>query len=127
MWVIIIVPDVPRQPGKTKQLYESLKPNHYTDGQITQKFVNWLSNGGEFAPSLLFNTFENVAFSSHTAKLSVYRGHIIKLGASHVHLAGSGPALFTLVKDRSQAEELYLRFRQQKMESYLTEILETKE
>jgi len=127
MRVIVVVPDVPRQPGKTKQLFESLKPNHYTDGRISQRFIDWLKRGGEFAPLLLFNTFENVAFASRTSQLSVYRGHAIELGATHVHLAGSGPALFTLVKDRSQAEELYLRFRQQKMESYLTETLETKE
>jgi len=118
-WVVLVVPAVPRLPGKTKRFYDSLKPSHYTDGQITRRLVEKLPAGGEFTSSLLFNTFENIAFNTRFSELSVYRGHILKLGAADVHLAGSGPALFTLVEDRKQAEDLYLRLRQQKMESYL--------
>ena len=123
MWVVLVIPDVPRLPGKTKQLYDSLKTSHYTDGQITRRLVARLKAGGEFVPSLLFNTFENVAFTTRFSALSVYRGHTVKLGAADVHLAGSGPALFTLVTDKKQAEDLYLRLQQQKMESYLIDTL----
>ncbi len=123
MWVVLVIPDVPRLPGKTKQLYDSLKTSHYTDGQITRRLVARLKAGGEFVPSLLFNTFENVAFTTRFSELSVYRGHTVKLGAADVHLAGSGPALFTLVTDKKQAEDLYLRLQQQKMESYLVDTL----
>ena len=124
MWVILVIPDVPRLPGKTKRLYASLKANHHTDGQITRRLVDRLKAGERFTPSLIFNTFENVAFTARFSKLSVYRGHTIKLGATDVHLAGSGPALFTLMEDKQQAEDLYLRLQQQKMESYLTDTLE---
>ena len=127
MWVVLVIPDVPRLPGKTKQLYGNLKANHYTDGHITQRLAERLRAGGEFTPSLLFNTFENVAFTGRLSKLSVYRGHTVKLGATDVHLAGSGPALFTLVRDKNQAEDLYLRLQQQKMESYLTDTSEAME
>ena len=122
MWVVLAVPPVPRVPGKTKQLYDSLKTNHYTDGQITQRLVERLKAGGEFTPSLLFNTFENVAFTRFSG-LSVSRGHMVKMGATDVHLAGSGPALFTLVKDRAQAEELCTRLQKQRFEPYLTDTL----
>ena len=117
-WVILVVPSVPRMPGKTAQLYASLKANHYTDGKITERLVEVLRGGGEFTPSLLFNTFENVAFAGFS-ELKVYRGHIIKLGADNVHLAGSGPTLFTLVKDKIKADDLYIRCQQQGMETYL--------
>jgi len=47
----------------------------------------------------------------------------VKVGATDVHLAGSGPALFTLAKDKTRAEDLYLRLQQQGLECYLTETL----
>ena len=118
MWVILVVPDIPRLPGKTKQLYASLNASHYTEGQITQRLVEALRKGREFAPCLLFNTFENVAFTKFS-KLKVYRDHTVKIGADNVHLAGSGPTLFALLKDKAQAEDLHIRCQQQGMETYL--------
>ncbi|MBA7673794.1 4-diphosphocytidyl-2-C-methyl-D-erythritol kinase [subsurface metagenome] len=120
MWVVLVIPDVPRLPGKTKQLYASLKASHYTDGQITERLAAALREGRGLPPSFLFNTFENVAFTRFS-RLKVYQEHLVKLGAGNVHLAGSGPALFTLLKDRTQAEELYTRCKNQGMETYLTE------
>jgi len=121
-WVVLAIPPVPRLPGKTKQLYESLKANHYTDGGITQRLVKELKTGGEFGPSLLFNTFENVAFTRFSG-LDVSREHFVKIGATDVHLAGSGPALFTMVEDKDKAEELCILLQNQNLEPYLTETL----
>lgn len=121
-WVVLAMPPVPRLPGKTKQLYDSLSTNHYTDGQITERLVEELNEGKEFTTSHLFNTFENVVFT-RLSKIGVSQRHIMKLGATNVHLAGSGPALFTLVEDKIQAEELYIRLQQQRLEPYLTETL----
>jgi len=120
-WVVLVMPPVSRLPGKTKQLYASLKASHFTGGRITKKLVEGLKAGKEFTPSL-FNTFENVAFA-HFSGLSEYRKHIKKTGATDVHLAGSGPALFTLFEGRAQAEELYIRLQQQRLEPYLAETL----
>ena len=122
MWVVLMVPDVPRLPGKTKQLYASLNPGHYTDGQITEELVDVLKGGREFNWSLLFNTFENVACDSFTG-LGEYWQQFLKAGAQQVHLAGSGPALFTLLKDRARADKIYRYLQQQGMESYLTDTL----
>jgi 4-diphosphocytidyl-2-C-methyl-D-erythritol kinase len=122
MQVLLVVPDVPRLARKTERMYASLKPSHYTDGKITGRLVKALNEGRGFQPSLLFNTFENVAFDRFSG-LTAYKEHIIKLGAPHVHLAGSGPTLFIMLKDRAQAEELYTRCKQQGMEAYLVGIL----
>ncbi|MFC2033975.1 4-(cytidine 5'-diphospho)-2-C-methyl-D-erythritol kinase [Chloroflexota bacterium] len=121
-WIVLMIPPVPRLPGKTKQLYESLKTNHFTDGQITQQLVNEIKEGKDFPPSLLFNTFENVAFTRFS-KLRVSQEHMVKAGTANVHLSGSGPALFTLVKDKHEAEELHIRLKQQDLEIYLVETL----
>ncbi len=120
IWVVLVIPAIPPLPEKTKQLYESLNASHYTDGGITRRLVSDITRGRELDPDLLFNTFENVAFTRFS-KLSVYREHMVKVGAPHVHLAGSGPTLFTLLKDKVQAEELYLRLKQPGLESFLAE------
>jgi 4-diphosphocytidyl-2-C-methyl-D-erythritol kinase len=121
-WVALIVPPLPVVKEKTRQLYARLKPSHYSDGQITQRLLKVLKEGGEFKPSMLFNTFENVAFD-FSPKLKVYKEHFIKLGAQNVHLAGSGPTLFAMFEDKAQAEELYQRCKDQGLESYLAETL----
>jgi 4-diphosphocytidyl-2-C-methyl-D-erythritol kinase len=121
-WVVLIVPPLPIVKEKTRQLYASLKPGHYSDGQITTRLLKVLKEGGEFKPSMLFNTFENVAFEFFP-KLKVYKEHFIKLGAQNVHLAGSGPTLFTLLEDKAQAEDLYTRCKDQGLKCYLAETL----
>ncbi|MFC1918349.1 4-(cytidine 5'-diphospho)-2-C-methyl-D-erythritol kinase, partial [Chloroflexota bacterium] len=121
-WVVLAVPTVARLPGKTKRLYDSLGVNHYTDGQITRRLVKALEEDRELTPSLLFNTFENVAFTRFSG-LGVSRSHMEKMGVHDVHLAGSGPVLFTLVKDKLGAEELCGLLRKQRLEPYLAETL----
>jgi len=121
-WVVVAIPPVPRQPGKTRQLYESLKPGHYTGGQITQKLVAEIQAGRKFSTSLLFNTFESVALARFSG-LDVSRRHMAEMGATNVHLAGSGPALFTLLEDRAQAEDFCSRLKELRLEPYLAETL----
>jgi 4-diphosphocytidyl-2-C-methyl-D-erythritol kinase len=123
MWVVLMLPPVPRMPGKTERLYASLKANRYTDGQITDRFVTVLTKGREIALSMLFNVLGDVVVDSFTG-LGEYRQRFLEVGAREVHLAGSGPALFTLVKDKTQAEKIYHNLQQQGLESYLTETLD---
>ncbi len=120
MWAVLVVPSVPKLQGKTGQLYASLEPSHYTDGQITERLVEALRGGKEFTPAYLFNTFENVAFTLFSG-LDEYRECILEDGADNVHLAGSGPTLFSLAKGRAQAEELYSRLKKQGLEAYMAE------
>jgi len=124
MWVVLVVPSVGREPGKTKRLYDSLDVAHFTDGQVTERLVAVLRAGSEFTPSLLFNTFENITFD-RSSELDVYRSHIMKIGTKNVHLAGSGPAMFTLLKDKAEAEDLHIRLHQQGMETYLSDTVST--
>jgi 4-diphosphocytidyl-2-C-methyl-D-erythritol kinase len=122
MWVVLVIPDVPVEPGKTGRMYAALKPSHFTDGKITQKLVETLHKGKGFSPSMLFNTFENIAFDDYNIR-HVYVEHLIKMGAPHVHIAGSGPTLFTMFKDKEKAGELYTRCKEQGMKAYLAETI----
>jgi 4-diphosphocytidyl-2-C-methyl-D-erythritol kinase len=122
MWVVVIVPHIPVEADKTAAMYAALPPAGFTSGSITQKFMDLLVVGARLDFSLLFNTFENVAFKNFTVR-RVYVEHLEKMGAPRVHLCGSGPALFTLFDDRSPAEEVYTRCYNQGMEVYLVETL----
>ena len=119
-WVVLVVPAVARLAGKTGRMYARLQAGHFTDGQISRRLAGELSQGQ--APSVLFNTFENVAFS-RSSELRVYHDHILKLGAENLHLAGSGPSLFTLLADRAGAEDLATRCKNQSIETYRVETL----
>jgi len=120
MWVVLMMPPVPRRPGKTKQLYASLRVSHYTGGQVTDELVTLLAEGGEVMSSSLFNVFDEVAHDNF-AGLDEYREQFLEAGARRVHLAGSGPALFTLVEDKNPAERIYENLRKQGLESYLSD------
>jgi 4-diphosphocytidyl-2-C-methyl-D-erythritol kinase len=120
-WVVLVIPPMRRVEGKTKQLYSRLKPSHYSHGEITDSMVVGLTKGA-VSPSMLFNTFENVAYDFFP-KLKLYKEHFLKLGAPHVHLAGSGPTLFSLLEDKPQAEDLYQRCKDQGLECYLAATL----
>lgn len=122
MWVVLVVPNIPVKAGKTAGMYQSLTKSHYTDSKMTDKLVRTLHKGDALKPSMLFNTFENVAFDYFTG-LEAYKEHIIKLGAPNIHLAGSGPTLFTMSIDKAQAEDLYTSCKNQGMEAYLIETL----
>ncbi len=123
-WFLLTMPVVPVIPDKTKQLYNDIKPNHYTDGQITQRLITELKEGNEISSSFLFNTFENIAFTRFPG-LEVAKEHMLKIGANNVHLAGSGPTLFTMVDERDRAEDLFQQFKKQRLNPYLAESLGT--
>jgi 4-diphosphocytidyl-2-C-methyl-D-erythritol kinase len=122
MWLVLVMPDVPVETGKTGRMYSNLKPSHFTVGDITQKVVESLNAGKKFLPSMLYNVFENIAFEDFNVQ-RLYIDPLIKLGALHVHLAGSGPTLFTMFSDKARAEGIYTRCRSLKMKTYLAQTI----
>lgn len=117
-WFTVLVPPLPRIPEKTKRLYNSLTPEHFTKGEFTRKAIRSCSHDKIFSQSLLFNAFEKVAFDVFPG-LRDYRERFVKAGASNVCLAGSGPALFSLVETESVGKEIYGRLYGEGLECYL--------
>jgi len=117
-WVVLVMPSVSRESGKTGRAYAGLNKSDYTDGKYTERLVAVLRGGGKLEPSMLFNVFERTVYSSNP-EISEYRQLMITTGAGSVHLAGSGPTLFTLAGDRATAEQLYNRLAQQGVETCL--------
>jgi len=125
MWVVLMMPPVPKLQRKTERLYASVKASQYTEGQITDRLVALLTGGslkGERLISNVFNVFDSVARESFPG-LEGYWQQFVKAGVGEVHLAGSGPALFTLVKDKAQAEKICGNLQKEGLESYLTDTL----
>jgi len=122
MWVALVMPSIPPMPRKTERLYNSLNQSHYTDGQITDRVVTCITTGEELTPPMLFNVFDAVAVASFSGLEECTR-HFLRAGARTLHLAGSGPALFTLTRDKAQAEAIYHYLQQQGLETYLVETI----
>ena len=120
-WVLLMRPPIDIAK-KTEQMYASLAPSCFTQGQITRRVMEQIKRGERVTPSLCYNVFEDVAFSVFPG-LGEYRNSFLAAGASQVHLAGSGPALFTLVEEKAQGEEIYRRLKKERIEVYLTETL----
>jgi len=123
-WVVLFRPPVSVPPNKTKSLYSFLNPSHFTEGQFTKRLVELLYLGSDVPPSSLFNAFEKVAFTAFPG-LDRYWQRFSALGADNIHLAGSGPTLFTLVKDKAQGEKLYRSLKREGLEAYLVRTIQT--
>jgi 4-diphosphocytidyl-2-C-methyl-D-erythritol kinase len=121
-WVVLLRPPVDVPPGKTESLYASLNPSHFTEGRFTKRVVDLLYQGEEIPPSSFFNAFERVAFTVFSG-LEEYWQRFSALGADNIHLAGSGPTLFTVVRDKAQGEGLYRSLRTEGLEAYLVQTM----
>lgn len=117
-WVVLAVPSLIHPPDKTKLLYESLNPDHFTDGQRSASLAQSLNKREAFSPALLYNVFEHIAFSVYPG-LFDFAESLLEQSAPHVHLAGSGPTLFCIFRDKADADKLYHRLKDKNIETYL--------
>jgi len=119
-WIVLFYPPVDIPSVKTKRLYDSLDASYFGEGHATKEVVDMLHRGIEISPSHLVNTFEEVAFTAYQG-LEDHWQRFRELGADNVHLAGSGPTLFTLVRDVKQGEGIYHNLMKEGFEAYLVQ------
>ena len=117
-WLVLLKPAIDPVPSKTAAMYSLLNSSHFTTGAATQRLVSELRHGRPLQSSLLYNTFEGVAFD-FLPQLDQYRRRFLAAGASSVHLVGAGPMLFTLVPDEVQGEALSRRLKREGLEALL--------
>jgi 4-diphosphocytidyl-2-C-methyl-D-erythritol kinase len=115
---VLLVPPVPKIPGKTKQMYNNLRVADFTGGQFVQQAVASLRQGKAIDHSLMFNVFAKVAFDFFPG-LDKYRRTLEEAGALGVYLAGSGPCLFTFFSGKEKAGEVFSRLKKHRLECYL--------
>jgi 4-diphosphocytidyl-2-C-methyl-D-erythritol kinase len=120
MTVIIVIPAIPRVENKTQQMYSQLNVRNYTPGKITEDFINMLE-GRAAAPGMgLYNVFNDVGLKYFTG-IQEYRKKFLEAGAGDVHLAGSGPTLFSLTRDDVKAYDIHKRLQGMGLEAYLAD------
>jgi len=124
-WVVLLKPSVLVPELKTKAMYAALRPSHYNNGEHTKRAVSAI---GRKSPAPLFqkfpmyNTFDAVAFEMYEG-MEWYWKQFMSAGAPEVHLAGSGPTLFTLLPDRGRAEELHRSLLDLGLETYIVKTI----
>jgi 4-diphosphocytidyl-2-C-methyl-D-erythritol kinase len=123
-WFVLLVPPLPEMPQKTKQLFAQLRKQHFSKGGFVSKALEKLSEDRQASFSLLFNVFDKVAFAAFPG-LEAWWKRFEKAGAGHIHLAGSGPAIFAPMDSEAKARDLYSRLSQQRLEAYAVSTIMT--
>jgi len=118
--VVLLKPPVPEIEGKTSRLYASLESSDFSGGEHTQAFLDNIANSSTGTISGLFNAFDRAGSRCYT-RLAHYRQVFLEAGASEVHLAGSGPVLFSLFEDEMKAGEAFKTLQERGLETYLTD------
>ena len=121
-WVVLMKPSVLVPELKTKAMYGALRPSHYSKGEHTKRAVSAIERGVVRDGLSVYNAFDAVAFEMYEG-MEWYWKQFMSAGAPEVHLAGSGPTLFTLLPDRGRAEELHRSLLDLGLETYIVKTI----
>lgn len=121
MWAVLLVPEIEMPPDKTAALYRNLHADSFSSGEISDKLLEDICQG-KLSYSSCFNVFEKIAFTLFP-DLAKYRWQFLEAGAYQIFLAGAGPTLFTLLKDKNMAEKIYHNLCQKGHQAYLVSTL----
>jgi 4-diphosphocytidyl-2-C-methyl-D-erythritol kinase len=122
LWVILIFPGIKAVPGKTARMYAALKPDRFTDGSKTDKLAAAIKEGKPLDASLLFNVFKETAFHVYFGLLSCDVS-LLKAGIYDAYLAGTGPTLFAVFQDKTRAEDILNKCKEQGLNASLAATL----
>ncbi len=92
-------------------MYDALRPADFSDGERAEAPQRRLQRGLPITDGLLHNAFERAAYEVFQG-LRTYRDALLAAGARRVHVAGSGPSLFSLGSDEDDARATHDRLRQ---------------
>ncbi len=121
-WVVLFLPPLPIRE-KTRILYSHLTPSHYTTGQLTHALRQALTEGTSPSVSQGWNVFTKV-YPSIYPRFGNYLEAFQKAGVASPQIAGSGPTLFSLFKDKGAAQKVYAKLRDKGGWTYLSRTLE---
>jgi 4-diphosphocytidyl-2-C-methyl-D-erythritol kinase len=118
--VVLLLPQIPRAENKTRQMYARLTPANFSRGQATDNLIQTLEKGQASTETGLFNVFDEVGMRFFS-RLRDARLKFLQAGGDSVHLAGSGPTLFSLIKDNLVAIGVQKRLQEMGQEAFLAD------
>lgn len=102
IWLVLVKPHF---GVSTALVYRSLKINEISIHPDTQAMINAINNGNkEEITELLCNVLEDVTFKIKPMLLEI-KTELLKYGAQNVLMSGSGPTVFGVFRDESQAKK----------------------
>ncbi|MCZ6615292.1 MAG: hypothetical protein O6920_05885, partial [Chloroflexi bacterium] len=116
-------PEVAPLANKTATLYSMLAKKDFSDGSRVATVVERLK-AGRLATEGLHNAFERVAGVAFPG-LDAYRRVFKRAKAPFAALAGSGPALYTLVDSAEQGRGILDALRREGHEAWMAALIET--
>ncbi len=122
-WFVLLIPSVDTYSDKTSRMYHNLTRANFTGGESTETLANIIKAGDEIEESLLYNVFDEVAPKIYP-QLSFFRELLAETaGTDKVHMAGSGPCLFVMIRDEARAKHIWSSLVQMKYKAYLSKSL----
>ena len=122
MWAVVLSHPGDVADGKTGRLYSLLTPSHYSVGGAQTEEVARRLRSSEPLAAALFNVFDEVAPAAYE-RLAFGHRAMADAGAPAVHLAGSGPALFTVTGGEAEARRMQERLAGQGHTAYAAAFL----
>jgi 4-diphosphocytidyl-2-C-methyl-D-erythritol kinase len=120
MTVILLIPPILKTENKTQQMYAQLTVRNYTPGSITANFINMLDGKADKPGIGLYNVFEEPALRFFPG-LKELKQKFLEAGAEGVHVAGSGPTLFSLTRDDVKAENVQEKLQKMGLQAHLAD------
>ena len=120
MTVILLIPPILKTENKTQQMYAQLTVRNYTPGSITAGFINMLDGKADKPGIGLYNVFEEPALRFFPG-LKEFKQKFLEAGAEGVHVAGSGPTLFSLTRDDVKAENVQEKLLKMGLQAHLAD------
>lgn len=114
-WILALFPPIEME-RKTETLYGMLSKAHYSDGTWSRRWEERLRARAAWHELLrdpgVHNVFEDVALQAFPGIQGPWQEFISQVGSGDVRLAGSGPAIFSILEGPGLAEVAARRLRE---------------
>ena len=108
-WVVLVLP--PTTLG-TASVYNAVVPSDYTAGVVTADTVAASHHGALLPQSRWHNALARPA-RALAPEVKAAQAALLKAGAPHAHVSGSGPTVFAVCRDEAAARTLAFGLRSQ--------------
>ena len=108
-WVVLVLPSTTLG---TASVYNAVVPSDYTAGVVTADTVAAAQHGALLPQSRWHNALARPA-RALAPEIKAAQAALLKAGAPHAHVSGSGPTVFTVCRYEAAARTLALGLRSQ--------------